>query len=109
VKVTGNTIRNPNSYGIYLISISGDNPGAALKNVTITGYTVIDPGNSVPSSGIAIGQAAISGGISVIGNTIADDRTPCMMPFGVEVFGFPTNLAINSNQISGFATAAYSF
>jgi parallel beta-helix repeat protein len=115
VTLTGNTIRNPNTFGIYLISVSGDNPGAALKNVTITGNTIVNPGDGVPMSGIVIGQDALPGGssvvsgITVVGNTITDDRTPSMMPYGVVYLGFPTNLTVTSNQISGFTAAEYSF
>jgi parallel beta-helix repeat protein len=114
VTVTGNTIRSPNTYGILLISISGDNPGAELKNVTITGNTIIDPGNSSPMSGIVIGQAAISGGtcvvsgITVVGNTIVDDRTPSLMTYGIQYLGFPTNLTVSSNEVSGYTAAEYS-
>ena len=110
VVISGNTIRNPNKYGILLESFSDTNPGSTLANVTVSGNVIVDPGVGGAYPGIEVAQDGFGGGIAayrnviITGNSILDDRLTPTMNYGILYLGCPT-VTVGNNAISGATIA----
>lgn len=110
VTLTGNVIRNPNRYGVHLSS-EVQATGTKFESITVTGNTVIDPGNGTAQPGMVVSQDSGSSSfnnVTIVGNNIIDDLPTHLMTYGLAYIGFPTGMTIGLNNISGFTTAAYS-
>jgi len=99
--VTGNVIERTDSCGIFL----GSSTTTTLKDVTVTGNTIMDCGQNRQGDRAATNRAGVwaynATGITITGNRIGDDQGAPTMQFAVSLLASTAQVDLSGNNMRG--------